>query len=50
MCLSIEWKYINPLEDFPHQAVYWHTKELTQETNLMNVMFVRRDFPSHTIY
>ena len=32
------------------QAIYWHTKELTQETNLMNVMFVRRGFPHQAVY
>ncbi len=26
------------------RTIYWHTKELTQETNLMNVMFVTRSF------
>ncbi len=32
--------------DFPSQAIYRHTKEPTQETNLMNVMFVPRRFPN----
>ena len=30
--------------DFLDQAIYSDTKELTQETNLMNVMFKRREF------
>jgi hypothetical protein len=32
------------------QTIYWHTKELTQETNLMNVKFVARALLDQTIY
>ena len=37
-------------KDFHDQAVYWHTKELTHETNLMKAMFVTISFPHQVIY
>ena len=35
---------------FQDQAVYWNTKELTLETNLINVMLVRNDFPDQAVF
>ncbi len=32
------------------QTIYWHTKELTIMTNLINAMFVRNDFRRQAIY